>query len=166
MPASRVAYELQLPSYLYMVNQREYLLEPVERLMKDIVAKISRAIPIAYQKAKPQNENRLNDTIQSILASENESFEREYPSIALALCKTVPDQSWGNHRLLLETKYLRKKISLANLTDQIGADLLKYPRDNKILFVLYDPYRSIYDDVKFSSDVQGKDPRFVVEIVR
>lgn len=153
-------------SYLHIVNQREYLQDPTEQLMRDIVAKLDRAIPIAYKKSKPKNENRLNDTIQSLLISEREFFHREYPSIPFGLCRTIPDHSWGEYRLLLEAKYLRRTVTLSKVTDQIGADLLKYPKESKILFIIYDPYRLVYDDVRFANDIQTKDARCVVAMIR
>jgi mRNA-degrading endonuclease HigB of HigAB toxin-antitoxin module len=66
----------------------------------------------------------------------------------------------------VETKYLRGKLTLPALTNQIGADLFKYPTESKILFVLYDPQRKIFDDVKFTTDIQSRDVRCVVLIIR
>ena len=153
-------------SLLYLISTREHLKEPVERLIEDIVKKLDRSIPIAYRATKPQNENRLNDTIQSILSSEKEYFDREYPAIPFALCKTIPDHSWGGYQLLLETKYLRGKVTLSKITNEIGADQSKYPKDSRILFVLYDPERKIFDDVKFASDIENRDPRCSLRIIR
>jgi len=157
---------LAFGSYLKIINEREHLKEPVHRLIGDLSKKLQRAIPVAYQRTKPKNENKLNDTIQSILLSEKDYFEREYPGVSFALCKTIPDHSSTSHELLLEAKFPRKSTGIAQLTDQLGADLYKYPQQCKILFVIYDPYRKIIDDVKFAADIQNRDPRCAVLCVR
>jgi hypothetical protein len=52
------------------------------------------------------------------------------------------------------------------LTNQIGADLFKYPKESKVLFVLYDPQRKIFDDVKFTTEIQSSDMRCIILIIR
>jgi hypothetical protein len=161
-----VARPLPSGCLLDLISRREHLREPVDLLVDDISQKLVRGIPIMYQKDKPQNENRLNDGIQSLLVSDKVQFDREFPAFRFASGRTVPDHSSVAHRLLIEAKYPRKGMSKAALTDQIAADLVKYPNEHRILFVIYDPFRKISDDVTFSSDICTRDPRARVLIVR
>jgi 7-cyano-7-deazaguanine synthase in queuosine biosynthesis len=153
-------------SFLDILSRRDHLKEPIERLINDISCKLDRAIPVLYRTSKPKNENKLNDAIQAFLLSEKNYFDREYPTIAFALCRTIPDHSWKDRQLLIETKYLRGNLTLPVLTNQIGADLFKYPKESKVLFVLYDPQRKIFDDVKFTTEIQSSDMRCIILIIR
>lgn len=153
-------------SLIDIINHRDHLLEPVDLVIRDIAGSLDRSIPILYQARKPKNENEFNDAVESILAREKVRFEREYPVIPFALCKTVPDHSWSKYKLLIESKYPRKTLTMSKLTNQIGEDVFKYPKDSTILFVIYDPQRKINDDVKFKKEICSADRRCRVQIIR
>jgi len=153
-------------SLIDILNNREHLLEPVDRLIKDIGNILDRGIPIMYRTQRPRNENKLNDSIEALIAGEKPRLAREYPVIPFALCKTVPDHSLQKYKLLIETKYPRKTLTLAKLTDQLGADLFKYPKDSRVLFIIYDPERKIHDDVAFKKEICDADVRCRVQIIR
>ena len=153
-------------SLLDILNSGEHLKDPLQRIIADISATLLQNIPIIYRKEPPRNENRLNDAIEALLQRDKERFVREYPSIPFALCKTIPDHFDEGGGLLIEAKYLREKSSVVELTNQLGADVFKYPEQNPILFIIYDPNRKIYDDVKFMSDIQNRDSRCTVLIIR
>lgn len=53
-------------------------------------------------------------------------------------------------KLIIESKYARSTTALGRLSDEIGADLVKYPDDHLVAFVIYDPDRKIHDDVGFA----------------
>lgn len=153
-------------SLLDLLNRREHLKDPLLRLIEDISGRLLRSIRVLYQKEKPKNENRLNDAIEAILQKDEEHFRREYPAIPFALCKTIPDHFEETKGLLIEAKYLRGNLTISKLTDQLGADVFKYPKQNPILFVIYDPDGKIIDEVRFTVDVQSADPRANVLILR
>ena len=153
-------------SLLDLLNKREHLKEPLQLMIEDISGKLLLSIPVMYQKGRPKNENRLNDAIEALLRKDQDHFVREYPSIPFALCKTIPDHFERTRGLLIETKYVRGTMSIGELTNQLGADIFKYPKENPILFVIYDPNRKIRDDVKFAGDVQNRDARCTVIFVR
>ena len=57
-------------SLLGMINEREYLDEPVNRLVKIICRQLQSAIPKAFQSQAPANEKHLNDVVEALLGRE------------------------------------------------------------------------------------------------
>ncbi len=143
-------------SLLSIISNREYSQEPVLRLVKTIADQMEKAIPISFQREKPTGENDLNDKVSSLLEGYREAFEREHPSLPFALAKVIPDHSAKDFALVIETKYLRGSTTPSKATEGMAADLIKYQEDSFILFLVYDPERSIHNDDVFRNDFQKK----------
>jgi len=45
---------------------------------------------------------------------------------------------------------------MSKITDEIAADLIKYPERSHKLFVVYDPERKIKNDRTFAADFEAK----------
>jgi len=149
--------EIPENSLLKMVADREYLKEPIQGLVDDICQRLRSAIPIAFpQKNLPKNENDLNDKIAALLDSYRSDFEREHPAVLFALARAIPDHSHSKHDLLVETKFARGSTTVSKISDGIAADLIKYPENKHILFIVFDPDRSIVNDDKFAKDIESK----------
>lgn len=146
------------------IDDRVFLKPPVERLIERICEKILAALPIAFERLKPQHENVLNDQLNAILIAEKEEYKREFPAIKFSFARTIPDHSFPEHDLLIEAKLLKKETSKAAITDQIGADIHKYGTAHK-LFILYDPERKIVNETDFKKDFE-KYPGCLICIVR
>ena len=143
-------------SLFQIINERKYLSQPVE-LLSDMIAMIlSKSIPIIFQKNFPKDENDFNDKIEGILKTHMEEIEREHPSLPFALSKSIPDHSSLNYPLYIESKYLRGKTKPSVINKSICEDLVKYPDDKFILFIIYDPTRKIKNDQKFRIDIESK----------
>lgn len=148
-----------LPDSIYeVINGRRFQRDRAECLAADIAHMLSTAIPIALANTTPGHENALNDQIQALLKRDQEAYEREYPAVRFSFATVVPDHSStaADIDLFIEAKYLRKKMSPSGITDQIAADLMKYPDGAYKLFVIYDPERRIRDDVRFKRDFEQR----------
>jgi len=143
-------------SFLSMINEREYLKEPVKRLVDAICDRLRLAIPIAFQGNPPKNEGDFNDKVSALLSAEKDKFDREHPAVAFALARVEPDHSCQKHNLLVESKYIRGSTTPSKATEGMAADLVKYPEDAHVLFVVYDPCRAIRNDRVFGEDFQAK----------
>lgn len=154
-----------LNSFFTFIDNREYFKDPVERFIEKISAKLSKAIPEAFNTEKPKSENSLNDYINSYLLSEEGEYEREFPVVKFSFAKTVPDHSYSTYNLFIETKYLREKTSKSSITDGIAADIIKYPEEKFKLFIIYDPERKISNDDTFKNDFEKK-PKCKIYIIR
>lgn len=143
-------------SLLDLVSRREYYKTPVDLLLEEICQQINKAIPIAFARQKPNNENAFNDYVQSFIEKERINYQREHPSIPFALCKSVADHSINGYQLLIESKYIRGNTTPSRVTEGLAADLTKYSTGSHILFIIYDPDRQITNDEKFKHDFQAK----------
>lgn len=141
-----------------VVNGRRFQRDRAECLAADIAQMLSTAIPIALANTTPDHENALNDQIQALLKRDQETYEREYPAVRFSFATVVPDHfsTAADVDLFIEAKYLRKKMSPSGITDQIAADLMKYPDGAYKLFVIYDPERRIKDDTRFKRDFEQR----------
>jgi hypothetical protein len=145
-------------SFLEMVSEREYLKEPIKRFVEAVCRKLTIALPLAFQHNQPTNENDFNDKVSAILASEKEEMEREHPAIRFALAHAVPDHSARRSDVFIESKYIRGGTTPAKVNEGMAADLTKYGRRRHVLFVVYDPARSIGDDLRFKTDFENAGP--------
>lgn len=152
-------------SFLSLVNNREYLKKPVLRLVSDVCDSLSNALPLAFQRELPKNENHLNDMISAILNSNSNKFEREHPFVRFSLAHAVPDHSLNGNYLFIESKYIRNSTTPSRVSEGLAADLTKYPEESHILFLVYDPNRSISDDNLFRIDFE-RGSRCTVCIIR
>lgn len=136
-------------SLLSLIASREYLKPPVARLVEAVCNRLSTALPLAFQTTTPTSEADLNDKISAILAAAGPKFAREHPTVQFGLAKTTADHAASMADLVIETKYLRGSTSPSRASDGIAADLTKYASGAHILFLVYDPQRSISDDATF-----------------
>lgn len=142
-------------SLLHIIQQQEYLKSEPERFAEKVAAKLQRAVPAMFAVNRPINENDFNDKVQGLLQADAAEYRREYPATQFALARVVPDHEFQNYQVLIEAKYIRKGTALSKVTDQIAADIVKYPNDAYIVFAIYDPDRVIRDDVRFAGDIQS-----------
>jgi hypothetical protein len=67
--------------------------------------------------------------------------------------------------LLIEAKYIRGNTSPSKANEGMASDLIKYPQDKHILFLVYDPDHKIPADVEFINDFESRG-RCSVKILR
>lgn len=80
--------------------------------------------------------------------------------------RTVVDHSFASNNLLIESKYLRGNTGERVATDGISADLIKYPSESHLLFLLYDPERKISSDSLLIQTYEQKRNNVTVYIFR
>ena len=142
-------------SLLKLISEREYLKEPIERLVASIREKVSDAIPAMFRQNKPTNENDLNTKVHALLKTHRQDLRSEHPEVSFAGARVVPDHGIGTN-LLIESKYIRDGTTPSVATEGIAADLTKYPEDSHILFLVYDPTHKIASDREFIKDIESK----------
>ncbi|MCC7495891.1 MAG: 7-cyano-7-deazaguanine synthase [Fimbriimonadaceae bacterium] len=152
-------------SLLYLVNAREHLKMPVERLAESIATRLTSAIPCMFQRQQPASENDLNDKVSAIIGDGREAWEREHPSVRFAVGSVRPDHSCMDQDLWIETKYIRGSTSRGGVTEAMAADYTQYPNECHILFFVYDPERRIASDDAFRHEFERRG-RCTVCVVR
>ena len=142
-------------SLLDLMSEREYLKEPIERLVFSIKELVSEAIPAMFRQTKPQNEDDLNTKISALLMTHHQDLKSEHPEVSFAGASVIPDHKIGAG-LVIESKYIRESTTPSKATDGIAADLTKYPEESHILFFVYDPTRKISNDRVYIDDIETK----------
>lgn len=143
-------------SLLKVVSDREFLKEPIERLVTSIENRLQSALPKSFRNVRPANEADLNDKIEGILDTWRDDLRREHPAVPFARAGVIPDFSLDRGHLLIEGKYIRGATRPGRVTEGMAADLTKYPQEAHILFVVYDPESAIADRAKLKHDFEDK----------
>jgi hypothetical protein len=136
-------------SLFSIIDNRHYLMTDPERMAEKISEKLNDVIPISFRSAKPTHENSLNDMINAHLINESVSYEREFPTVRFSFGTVIPDHSFEDVGLFIEAKYIKKTTQKSRITDEIAADIIKYPADKMKLFIVYDPEGKISDKKSF-----------------
>ena len=152
-------------SLLRLVSSGEHEKPEVERLVESICHLIDTAMGEMFAHQRPKDENDMNKKLAAILRTHEPGLRSEHPTQNFACAKVVPDHIWSDASLLIEGKYIRKGTTPSKATDGIAADLVKYPEDSFILFVVYDPDHAIISCQEFIKNIESK-KRNKVLIVR
>ncbi len=143
-------------SLLALVSDREFLREPIERLVMALQTRLEAAIPKVFRTEQPKNEADLNDKIEGLLTAWRDDIQREHPAVPFASAGVKPDFSLDRAHLLIEGKYIRGNTSPSRSTEGMAADLTKYPQEAHILFVVHDSERAIADRDKLKRDFEDR----------
>ena len=157
----RVAHEeilqpLPVGSLLEIVSDREFLKQPIDLLVEDLRGRLETSIPMAFQSQQPRNERALNDAVEALLVAWRSDLEREHPTVPFACVRAVADFSWDGGHLVIEGKYIRGPTNPTKVVHAMAADLVQYPEESFILFVVHDPERAIANRVDFVNDFEAR----------
>jgi 7-cyano-7-deazaguanine synthase in queuosine biosynthesis len=142
-----------LPS---LVSTREHLRPAVHRLC-DAISNLTRgAVGLMFKHEGPTNENDLNAKLGALIGSHHE-LTSEHPAVPFACGWVKPDHSIPAEPLLwVESKFIRDGTPPSKASEGMAGDLTKYPSECHILFLVYDPHRSISNDEEFIRDFEKK----------
>lgn len=148
-----------------IIDDRTYLKAPADLFVEKICTRLSVIIPQTFSSSKPSHENSLNDAINAHILNEADDYEREFPTVRFSFGTAIPDHSFDGYELFIEAKYVKKTTAKNRITDEIAADITKYPENKMKLFVIYDPEGRIVNSNKFIKDFESK-PGVKIHIVR
>jgi len=159
--------DLSLPvnpnSLLGIISERQYMKSQIFSRVTEIDTILRKAIPDIFQREKPKSENDFNDKLHGLL-NVHSQFTREYPVLLFGLSSYKADQAQGD--LIVESKYIRGKVSPSVASEGIAADIIKIPDGYGVLFVVYDPERNITNDEQFAKGYEDKRKDCYVRIYR
>ena len=147
---------LETDCLLKVVSDREFLKAPIERLVKSLEQRLESALPKTFRTQQPVKEADLNDKIEGLLDTWRDDLLREHAAVPFAMAGVRPDFTHARGHLLIEGKYIRGSTTPAKVTEGMSADLIKYPEEGHILFVVYDPDRAVTDRSRFKNDFESK----------
>lgn len=151
-------------SFLYMIDNREYLKTPVDIRISEIDNILRDNIPIMFHSEKPKDENDMNDKIKALLGAAKGKFSREFPVLKFGITSYRADLS--QEELIIEGKYIRKSTRPSTASAGIAADITEIPEQYGIMFIVYDPDRAITEDNEYISTFESKRKGCFVRIYR
>ena len=142
---------------LDVVSDREFLTAPIERLVKSIQERLDSALPKAFRSHGPMNEADLTDKIEGLLVTVSRRPDAvSTPRCHLPLQGCVPTARMDKAQLLIEGKYVRGATKPSKVTEGMSADLIKYPSEAHVLFVVYHSQKAVIDRFIFKKDFESK----------
>ena len=148
--------EVRENSLLQLISNREYLKDPVERLVSALSVLLETSVSKMFSEQPPVNERDLNRKISALLDSHRVDLIQEHPVVAFAGSHTIPDHGSDDLGVLVEAKYIRGRTTPAMISEGMAADLTKYPQGAHILFAVYDREHAIPDDIRFREDFESR----------
>jgi 7-cyano-7-deazaguanine synthase in queuosine biosynthesis len=114
---------------------------------------ITRSLPAAFQTQAARNERHLQDVGDAVFQAATEQLQREAPQLPFGVVTTKPDFSdapEGTTPLFIEFKYIKNRARLNHVETEMTSRVTVY-RDQGawILFIVYDPKRTITNDEAF-----------------
>lgn len=153
-------------SLVDLIRQKEYLKEPIPRAVASFVQRAEPQLERLYGGGnRPKNEDEFNRAVASILGTARQDLVSEHPTARFACAGVKPDHEMENANVLIESKYIRNGTPPSKVTEGMAADLIKYPQDKHVLFVVYDPEHQIRDTSVFIRDFE-KHGRCSVRVLR
>lgn len=151
-----------------MLGARHHLLHPVRLYAEKIGGILARALPLDFQKEKPQNERRVQEAAQAALAAADEPLRRECPMLHYAIVQTKPDFADVrdfDRLLFVEIKLVNNRPKLNKVVTEITSRIMIYRDQGAFaLFVVYDTARFIDDDEQFVRPLERHDRTRVIAV--
>jgi hypothetical protein len=143
-------------SLLGLVGGGEHVKSPADRFADAVERIVRPAIAPMFALQRPTGEPDLNAKLGALLSSHFPELRSEHPAVSFAMARVIPDHELPSINVLIETKFVRAGTPPSKASDGMAADLTKYPVECHILFIVYDPDRSIVNDERFGSDFEGR----------
>ena len=157
---------LEKTSLLALVVGGQHCESGWARYAANVVTLLERGIPTACRTNKPEDEPHLQEICDGILQSFDEGLQREFPFMRWGSGSTKADWSNEKLRLWIELKYIRKRADVRVVERAIAEDITKYgDNDVRVLYVIYDPHRSVDDEAAFSEQIRRR-PTMNVAFIR
>jgi hypothetical protein len=152
-------------SLLRIVATGQHTIDFRIRYVDRLRSLICRSLPAAFQTQEAKNERHVQDIGESVFQAAQEHLQRESPQIPFGVVSTKPDFAdipSNMVPLFLEFKYVKKRERLNAIITEMTSRVTIYSDQGAwILFVIYDPGRSITNDEKFADAFEKHDGVFV-----
>jgi len=140
---------------LGMILNREVAVDPRERYAERLQALLVEGLPPAFRTVPARNETHVQEVGQAVLSGAQQRLDRELPMRPFAGIGIKPDFANGlrGDWLYIEFKFPKERSRLNSCVTEMTSRVTIY-RDQgaKVLFIVYDPNRTIADDAAF---IQG-----------
>lgn len=142
---------------LGMVLDRQAAVDPSDRYEARLGALLAEGLPPSFRTVAAKNEAHVQDVGQSVLVAAKAALSRELPMLPFAGIGIKPDfaDQLDSGWLYLEFKYPKDRSRLNAVITEMTSRVTVYRSQNaRVMFVVYDPARTILDDAAFKSDFE------------
>lgn len=152
---SRDIRRASLPSncLLRIISSGEHGLDTRVRYVDRLRSLICKSLPAAFQTQPAINERQVQDVGESVFQAAQETLHRETPQIPFGVVTTKPDFSDApkeSSPLFVEFKYPKDRGRLNAIVTEMTSRVTIYTDQGAwILFVVFDPNRTISNDDQF-----------------
>lgn len=152
---SRDIRRASLPSncLLRIISSGEHGLDTRVRYIDRLRSLICKSLPAAFQTQPAKNERQVQDVGESVFQAAQETLHRETPQIPFGIVATKPDFSDAPKEaspLFVEFKYPKNRGRLNAIVTEMTSRVTIYTDQGAwILFVVFDPNRTISNDDQF-----------------
>jgi 7-cyano-7-deazaguanine synthase in queuosine biosynthesis len=137
-----------------------------EHLARAVEATFRSGWPRIFAGRAPANEHELQNAGEALLAESSSPWLREGPLLPYSVVTTKPDFSREAPRFFIEIKYPKVRSRLNHIVTEITSRSMIYADQGaSVVFVVYDPARTIKDDDAFCRPHQSK-PGIYIAVVR
>jgi hypothetical protein len=145
---------LPVTCLLRIVTSGQHIIDPRIRFIERLRSLLCASLPPAFQTHSATNERQVQDTGESVFQAAQERLHRETPQLPFATVSTKPDFSdipVNEPPLFIEFKYSKNRGDLRKINTEMTSRVTVYKDQGAwILFIVYDPNRTITDDEKFT----------------
>ena len=157
--------ELPNNCLLRIIGSAEHTVESQIKYIHHLRKLLCDSLPIAFQSIPAKDEHHVQDIGETILNSAKEDLEREAPQLPYGVVSTKPDFSNlkpGCPSLFIEFKYLKDGKRLNAIITEMTSRVTIYRQQGaSVLFIIYDPNRTIKNDQKFIEPFERNENIFV-----
>ena len=132
-----------------------------ERYVKKLGQMFLASIPAAFEHQHATKETQVQDIAKSCLIAAQENLDREGPTLPFAGVGMKPDFSkidlGKSHKdwLYIEFKYPKERKDKNRIVTEITSRIHTYKKHaTSVLFIVYDPNRTIINDDEFRTDIE------------
>jgi hypothetical protein len=140
-------------SLLRIVTNGIHLIDPRLSYVESMSGLLGNSLPAAFQTRSAGNEREVQDVGEALFRAAKTTLDRESPQIPFSTVTTKPDFSKDyseDNPLFLEFKHIKDRRALNRINTEMTSRVTIYRSQGAwILFVVYDPHRSISNDQKF-----------------
>ena len=147
------------------VKQLKTIQRPIEggvdQVIVDVRSNLRRLV-----REKPENERKIQDHLEDLLALKSYRFEREQVSIPYSTKSYVPDFASEKLNLAIDVKLCNSSSDEKKIIDEINADIPAYKQKYQyLLFVVYD-VAVIRKIQEYVLDIEKSNPNVTVVVIK
>ncbi len=150
-----VAGKLPDTCLVALVAGRQHLKDSRAAYARRLGTLMAANVPKGFRSRPAKDEVHFQDVADAVFGAAQERLAREAPQIPFGAVTTKPDFANLRDTLFIEMKYPKRREGLRRAVIEMTSRILVYREQGaSVLFVVYDPERTIRDDDDFTVSLE------------